>query len=143
MLCEATTGFALHGMIYSGREENNAPHQNLANNIVMHLCSVVDRCFTAHGLYATYFSKTYTGWHNYRMSNRHEIPSQFKSAEFLKRLSFQLAQPYVRKKKLIGQTKLFAERTSFIDAAPHSSQRKGGRSVKRGKCQAVRGRCSR
>ena len=58
-----------------------------------------------------------------------------KKTEFLKRLSFQLAQPQVRKKKLIGQTRVrvrvtikpipsanrFAERIGFIDAAPHSS----------------------
>ena len=37
-----------------------------------------------------------------------------KKTEFLKRLSFQLAQPYVRKKKLVGQTKFFAERMGFI-----------------------------
>ena len=58
-ICEAATGFALHGMIYSGRKENNAPHQNLANDIVMNLCSVyygigrdiyVDRYFTTHEL---------------------------------------------------------------------------------------------
>ena len=39
-LCEATTGFALNGMIYSGRESDSAPHRNLANDIVMKLCSV-------------------------------------------------------------------------------------------------------
>ena len=32
-----------------------------------------------------------------------------KKTNFLKRLSFQLAQPHVRKRKLIGQTKIFAE----------------------------------
>ena len=39
-LCEATTGFALKGMIYSGRESDSGPHRNLANDIVMKLCSV-------------------------------------------------------------------------------------------------------
>ena len=84
-LCEATTGFVLHGIIYSGREENNAPHQNLANNIVMNLCSVyydtgrdiyVDKYFTTQ-VVRSLLSKTYTGW--IIMSNRREILSQFKS----------------------------------------------------------------
>ena len=39
-LCEATAGFALHGIIYSSREEKNAPHRNLAKDIVMNLCSI-------------------------------------------------------------------------------------------------------
>ena len=39
-LCEATTGFALKDMIYSGREFNSEPHRNLANDIVMKLCLV-------------------------------------------------------------------------------------------------------
>ena len=56
-----------------------------------------------------------------------------KKTEFLKRLSFQLAELYVRKRKLIGQTKLFAERMGFIDAAPHSSKRTS-QLVKRGRC---------
>ena len=74
-----------------------------------------------------------------------------KKTEFLKRLSFQLAQPQVRKRKLIGQTRvrvgvtikpilsanLLAERMGFIDAAPHSSQRTS-QPVKRGRCS----RCS-
>ena len=60
-----------------------------------------------------------------------------KKTEFLKRLSFQLAQLYVRKRKLIGQTKLFAERMGFIDAAPHSSKRTS-QPVKRERCS----RCS-
>ena len=74
-LCEATTGFALYGMIYSGREENNAPHRNLGNDIVMNLCSVyygigryiyVDRYFTTHELvWNLLFEKNYTDWHNY------------------------------------------------------------------------------
>ena len=74
-LCEATTGFALHGMIHTGREKNNAPHRNLANDIMMNLRSVyygtgldiyVDRYFTTHGLLCNLLSQnTYTGWHNY------------------------------------------------------------------------------
>ena len=255
-LCKATTEFAFYGIIYSGREENNAPHRNLANNIVMNLCSVyysigrdiyVDRYFTTHELVCNLLFQKITLIGTI-MSNRREIPSQFKSSrgrevestkalyddsngillilyipkrnrnvlmmssshsdvsiadchskptiinydkhkggvntldenrkeltclrktncwpvvinynlinvatnnafivirgvgksskktEFLKQLSFQLAQPYVRKRKLIGQTKLFAERMGFIDAAPHSSQRTS-QPVKRGRCS----RCS-
>ena len=39
-LCEATTGFALKDMIYSGKESDSEPHRNLANEIVIKLCSV-------------------------------------------------------------------------------------------------------
>ena len=39
-LCEAITEFALHSMIYSGREENSAHHRNLANDILMNFCTV-------------------------------------------------------------------------------------------------------
>ena len=85
-LCEATTGFAFHGMIYSGREENNAPHRNLENNIVMNLCSVyygtgpdiyADKYFTAHGLVCNLLSQKLTLVSTI-MLNRREIPSQFK-----------------------------------------------------------------
>ena len=87
-LCEATTGFALHGMIYSGREENNPPHRNLANDIVMNLCFVyygtgrdiyVDRYFTTHELVCNLLSQKLTLVGTI-MSNRREIRSQFKSA---------------------------------------------------------------
>ena len=58
-LCEATTGFALKGMFFSGRESDSVLHRNLADDVVMKLCSVyfdtgrdiyVDRFFTSHGL---------------------------------------------------------------------------------------------
>ena len=58
-LCEATTGLALKSMVYSGRESDSVPHRNLADDVVMKLCSVyfdtgrdiyVDRFFTSHGL---------------------------------------------------------------------------------------------
>ena len=39
-LCEATTGFALKSMVYSGRESDSVPHRNLADDVVMKLCSV-------------------------------------------------------------------------------------------------------
>ena len=86
--CEATTGFVLHGMIYSGREENNAPHRNLENHIVMNMCSVyygtgrhiyVDRYFTTQELVCNLLSQKLTLVGTI-MSNRREILSQFKSA---------------------------------------------------------------
>ena len=75
-------------MIYSDRKENNTPYRNLANNIVMNLCSVyygtgrdiyVDRYFTTHGLVCNLLSQKLTLVGTI-MSNRREIPSQFKSA---------------------------------------------------------------
>ena len=39
-LCEATTGFALKSIIYSGRKSDWGPHRNFANDIVIKLCSV-------------------------------------------------------------------------------------------------------
>ena len=39
-----------------------------------------------------------------------------KKTNFLKQLSFQLAQPYVSKQKLKGETKLLAEKMGFITA---------------------------
>ena len=88
-LCEATTGFALHGIIYSGRKENNAPYRNLTNDIVMNLCSLyygtgrniyVDRYFTTHELVSNSLSQKLTLVGNI-MSNRREILSQFKLAK--------------------------------------------------------------
>ena len=87
-LCEATTEFALYDMIYSGREENNTPHQNLANDIVMNLCSVyygidqdiyVDRYFITHELVCNllFHKITLIGT---IMSNQRKIPSQFELA---------------------------------------------------------------
>ena len=40
-LCEATAGFALKDIIYSGKDSDSGPHISLANDIVMKfLCSV-------------------------------------------------------------------------------------------------------
>ena len=88
-LCEAKTGFALNGIIYSGRESDSGLHRNLANDIVMQLCSVyfgtgrdiyVDRYFTSHGLVCNLLQ------HNLTLvgtviANRREVPSQFKTAK--------------------------------------------------------------
>ena len=86
-LCEVTSGFALNGSIYSGRELGSAAHRNLANDLVINLCSVylgtgrdicVDRHFTSHGLICNslYQNLTLVGT---VMTNRREVPSQLKS----------------------------------------------------------------
>lgn len=58
-LCEAGTGFALNGMIYTGRGANEPVHRNLGEDIVTHLASpyfgsnreiVTDNFFTSHSL---------------------------------------------------------------------------------------------
>ena len=252
-LCEATTGFALNGMIYSGRESDSAPHTNLANDIVMKLCLVyfgtgrdiyVDRYFTSHGLVCNLLEKNLTLVGTI-MANRREVPSQFKTGRgrevestkalydhankilllsyvpkrnknvlmmssshsfisitdchskptvitdynkhkggvntldenceefnclrmtnrwpmvinynlinvatnnafivmrssgkcgkktnFLKQLSFQLAQPYVSKRKLKGETKLLAEKMGFITACGSTTSDTAQR-IKRGRC---------
>ena len=88
-LCEATTGFALKAMIYSGRESDSVPHRNFSNDIVMKLCSVYfgadhhiydDWYFTAHGLvcYLLQQNRTLIGT---IMDNRRKVPSQFKSSK--------------------------------------------------------------
>ena len=88
-LCEATTGFALKGMIYSGRESGSGPHRNLASDIVIKLCSVyfgtgqdiyVDRYFTSHGLVDNFLQQNWTLIGTI-MANRREVPSQFKAAK--------------------------------------------------------------
>ena len=70
-------------MICLGREENNAPHQNLTNDIVINLCSVyygigrdiyVDRYFITHGLISNLLSSQLILVGTI-MSNRHEISS--------------------------------------------------------------------
>ena len=56
---EATTGFVLKDIIYSGRESDSVPHRNLATDILMKLCSIyfgtgrdiyVNRYFASHVL---------------------------------------------------------------------------------------------
>ena len=88
-LCETTTGFALKGMIYSGRESDSGPHRNLANDIVMKLGSVyfgtgrdiyVDWYFTSHGLVCNLLRQNLTLIGTI-MANRREVPSQFKAAK--------------------------------------------------------------
>ena len=88
-LCEATTGFALKGVIYSGRDSDSGPHRNLANDIVMKLCSVyigtgrdvyVDRCFTSHGLVCNLLQQNLTLVGTI-VANRREVPSKFKAAK--------------------------------------------------------------
>ena len=53
--------------------------------------------------------------------------------DFLKQLSFQLAQPYVRNRKLRGETKVLAEKMGFIDATFNSINHTV-QSIKRGGC---------
>ena len=88
-LCEATTGFALKGMIYSGRKSDSAPHRNLANDIVMKLCPIyfgtgrdiyVDRYFTSHGLVCNLLQQNLTLIRTI-VANRREVPSQFKATK--------------------------------------------------------------
>ena len=87
-LCKAIAGFALTGMIYSGRESDSGFHRNLSNDIVMQLCSVyfgtgrdiyVDRYFTSHGLVCNLLQQNLTLVGTV-MANRREVPSQFKTA---------------------------------------------------------------
>ena len=88
-LCEATTGFALKGMIYSGRESDSVPHRNFAHDIVMKLCSVyfgagrdiyVDRYFTSHGLVCNLLQQNLTLIGTI-IANRREEPPRFKVAK--------------------------------------------------------------
>ena len=88
-LGEATTGFALNGMVYSRRKSDSGPHRDLANDIVMQLCSVyfgtgrdiyVDRYFTSHGLVCNLLQQNLTLVGTV-MANRREVPSQFKTAK--------------------------------------------------------------
>ena len=76
-------------MIYSGRESDSGPHRNLANDIVIKLCSVyfgtgrdiyVDWYFTSHGLVCNLLQQNLTLIWTI-MANRHEIPSQFEAAK--------------------------------------------------------------
>ena len=43
-----------------------------------------------------------------------------RKTDFLERLSFQLAQPYVKNRKLRGKTKVLAEKIGFIDDASNT-----------------------
>ena len=43
-----------------------------------------------------------------------------RKTDFLERLSFQLAQPYVSNRKLRGKTKVLAEKIGFIDDASNT-----------------------
>ena len=88
-LCEATTGFALKGMVYSERESDLVPHRNLADDIVIKLCSVyfdtsrdiyVDRYFTSHGLVWNLLQQNLSLIGTI-MVYRREVPSQFKAAK--------------------------------------------------------------
>jgi hypothetical protein len=38
-VCESKTGFALNGLIYSGRQQNEPARRNLATDVVLELCS--------------------------------------------------------------------------------------------------------
>ena len=76
-------------MIYSERESDSGPHRNLANDIVMKLCSVyfgtgrdvyVDRYFTSHSLVCNLLQQNLTVIETI-MANRREVPSQFKAAK--------------------------------------------------------------
>ena len=52
---------------------------------------------------------------------------------FLKQLSFQLAQPYVSNRKLRGETKVLAKKMGFIDTASNTINRTV-QGIKRGRC---------
>ena len=76
-------------MIYSGRESDSGPHRNLANDIVMQLCSVyfgtsrdiyVDQYFTSYGLVCNLLQQNLT-LDEMVMANRGKVSSQFKTAK--------------------------------------------------------------
>ena len=76
-------------MVYSGRESDSVPHRNLADDIVMKLCSV--DFDTDRDIYDDWYFATHGPvWNLLRqnlsligtiMPNRREVPSQFKAAK--------------------------------------------------------------
>ena len=56
-----------------------------------------------------------------------------RKTDFLKQLSFQLAQPYLSNRKLRGETKVLAKKMGFIDTASNTMNRTV-QGIKRGRC---------
>lgn len=86
-ICESATGFALFGMIYSGRRANEPVHHNLARDIVMTLSApffgtgrdiVMDRYFTSHALIVELLAESLTVIATV-MSNRRGVPATMKT----------------------------------------------------------------
>ena len=68
-ICESESGFALNGIIYTGRQPNQPIHQNLGKHIVEQLASpfyytgrniVCDNYFTSHELAVELITKNLT-----------------------------------------------------------------------------------
>lgn len=87
-ICESSTGFALKGMIYTGRQVGEPQHVNLSRDVVMELAQpffgtgrdvVMDRYFTSHALACELNSNNLTTLGTIK-SNRREIPGCFKTA---------------------------------------------------------------
>lgn len=84
-LCESHTGYAIDGIIYSGKPAGGPPQKNLATNIVLKLAETVydsarnismDNYFTSLSLAEQLLSKKLTVVGTLRM-NKPEIPIQF------------------------------------------------------------------
>ena len=88
-ICEAESGFALQGLIYTGKREGEGIHHNLAFDIVKELtvkfydtsCNIVcDNYFTSRDLAIFLLSKSLTILGTIR-SHRKEIPKYIKSVQ--------------------------------------------------------------
>jgi hypothetical protein len=88
-ICESESGFALNGIIYTGRQPNQPIHQNLGKHIVEQLASpfyytgrniVCDNYFTSHELAVELITKNLTLLGTIR-SHRKEIPQYLRSTD--------------------------------------------------------------
>jgi hypothetical protein len=88
-ICESESGYALLGIIYTGRQPNEPPHQNLAKHLVEELAApffntgrniVCDNYFTSHELATELVSKNLTLLGTIR-AHRREIPRYLRTID--------------------------------------------------------------
>ena len=86
-ICESNNGFALNGIIYTGRDEERGTHHHLSRDIVLQLTEpfygsgrdiVTDRYFTSHALAVMLHQKSLTLLGTIQ-SHRKEIPAVMKT----------------------------------------------------------------
>jgi hypothetical protein len=86
-ICESNTGFALNGLIYTGRDAGGGTHHNLAGDVVLQLAEpffgtgrdiVTDRYFTSHALATALLQKNLTLLGTIQ-SNKREVPAIMKT----------------------------------------------------------------
>lgn len=129
-ICEAETGFALQGLIYTGKRDGEGVHYNLAYDIVKQLTVkfygsgrniVCDNYFTSHALAVFLLSKNLTLLGTVR-SHRKEIPNYIKTVKGRQALDTRAVYDHEQKIMLLSYCPKKNKNVILLTSGNHTSE---------------------